>query len=194
MIERIGRALFRLRSWTAIPLVVAFLVLARPRPVLIAAAIPVLALGEALRIASLRYLGASARGMKLRADALATGGPYRYVRHPVYIGNAILVAGILLAGGSGHPLFVAAVACAVALQYGFIVASEDGFLAESFPSEFARYRGAVSRFVPIRAPYASPSAVRRSLGEVMRAEYRTLHTIALLLAFVVFKTVLAART
>ncbi|MFN0150752.1 MAG: methyltransferase family protein [bacterium] len=193
MIERVGRLLFRLRSWTAVPLVLAFLVLARPRPTLIAAAIPVLLLGEALRIASLRYLGASARGMKLRADALATGGPYRYLRHPIYVGNALLVAGILLAGGAAHPVFVAVVACAVALQYGFIAASEDSFLAETFPEEFARYRLAVRRFVPLRAPYAWPSAARRSLGEVLRAEFRTLHTIALLLVFVVFKSVLAAR-
>jgi len=193
MIARMGRTLFRLRSWTAIPFVLAFLVLARPRPALIAAAIPVLVAGEALRIASLRYLDASARGMTLRADALATGGPYRYVRHPVYIGNALLVAGVLLAGGAHQPLFLAAAAGAVALQYGFIVASEDRFLADRFPSDFARYRGGVSRFVPLRAPYDSPSAARRSLRAVIRAEFRTLHTIALIMTFIVFKTVLAAR-
>jgi len=193
MTARLGRALFKLRGWTAVPLVVAFLVLARPRPALIAAAIPILFAGEALRMAALRYLDAGARGTTLRAGALATGGPYRYVRHPIYVGNALLVAGILVAGGAHEPLFLAAAAGAVALQYGLIVASEECFLAERFPAEFARYRGAVSRFLPARAPYDAPSPPRRSLRDVVRAEFRTLHTIALILTFVVFKTVLAAR-
>lgn len=194
MIRRLGGILFRLRSWTALPLLVAFVVLARPSAAHVAAALPILALGEALRFAGLRYLDASARGTRLRADALCTGGPYRFVRHPLYAGNFLLVAGMFVAGGIESLPFVAIAAGCVALQYGAIIASEEAFLAERFPEEFDRYRASVPRLLPCRAPYLAPTPPRRTLREVLRAEYRTLHSLALLMAFVVFKAILLARS
>ena len=194
MIRRLGDILFRLRSWTALPLLIAFIVLARPSAVDVLAALPILALGEALRFAGLRYLDASARGTRLRAETLSTGGPYRFLRHPLYAGNILLVAGIFVAGGIESLPFVAVAAVCVALQYGAIIASEEAFLAARFPEEFERYRASVPRLVPCRAPYVAPTPPRRSLREVLRAEYRTLHSIALVMAFVVFKAILLARS
>ena len=194
MIRRLGGILFRLRSWTAIPLLVAFVILARPSAAHVAAALPILALGEALRFAGLRYLDASARGTRLRAEALCTGGPYRFVRHPLYAGTFLHVAGMFVAGGIESLPFVAIAAGCVALQYGAIIASEEAFLAARFPEEFDRYRASVPRLLPCRAPYRAPTPPRRTLREVLRAEYRTLHSLALLMAFVVFKAILLARS
>jgi steroid 5-alpha reductase family enzyme len=187
VIARLGAWLYAARSWTAVPFVIALLIAARPSPPLLAIGLIVVACGEALRVAGLRYLAPSARSGRLHADALATGGPYRFVRNPVYLGNVLLVAGFILSAGIGRPAFLAVAAAALAIQYSGIIASEEAFLSARFPEAFARYRARVPCLVPLRAPYGDKSPPLRGAREVLRAEYRTLHTLALLLALIAFK-------
>ncbi len=186
----VGAALYRARSWTAVPFAVALVALARPSGPLLAAGALLALCGEALRVSGLRHLGATARGGRLHADALATGGPFRFVRNPIYLGNVLLVAGLLVAGGVADPAFLACAAAALAIQYGAIIAAEEAFLARRFPEAFAGYRARVPRLVPRLgargAPYAPTTAPRRSTRDVLRAEFRTLHTLALLFVLIGF--------
>lgn len=191
MSSRLGAWLYRSRSWTPIPLVIAVLLLARPSPALLVLGALLLLCGEGIRIAGLRYLDATARSGRLHAEALATGGPYRFVRNPVYIGNAVLVAGFLVAAGIRQPLVWALAAVALTIQYGVLIGSEEAFLAGRFPDAFSRYRARVPRLLPRRAPYDAASPPRRGALEVVRAEFRTLHTLVLLYALIAFKGLVA---
>jgi protein-S-isoprenylcysteine O-methyltransferase Ste14 len=220
---RLGAILFRARSWTPIPLAVALVVLARPTPGAFAAGVAVAALGEALRLAALRHLDGTSRGSRFRATALATQGPFRFVRHPVYAGNALIVLGLCAASGVREPWFLALVAGGFALQYHAIVAGEEAFLAAAFPEGFARYRARVPRFIPrlfprVRffassvAPWigsgAAPAVAmerapahrdahpvpRRAVHDVLADDFRTLHTIALLLGLIALKGLFAAAS
>ncbi len=186
----LGSALYRVRSWTAVPFVIALLAVARPSAALLVWGALLVLCGEALRVCGLRHLGATARGGRLHADALATGGPFRFVRNPIYLGNVLLVAGFLVAGGVAHPAFLACAAAALAIQYGAIIATEEAFLARRFPEAFARYRARVPRLLPRRAPYGPATAPRRATRDVLRAEFRTLHTLALLLTLIGFRNLL----
>ena len=55
-----------------------------------------MALGEAFAVYSMLYLG---RSFSIFAEArtLVTGGPYRYVRHPLYLGEMIAIWSYTLA-------------------------------------------------------------------------------------------------
>ncbi len=60
------------------------------------ASLTIMALGEAFAVYSMLYLG---RSFSVFAEArtLVTSGPYRYVRHPLYLGEMIAIWGYMLA-------------------------------------------------------------------------------------------------
>jgi protein-S-isoprenylcysteine O-methyltransferase Ste14 len=189
---RLGRLLYRFRGWTPVPLVLAYLLLAEPTLRSILLGVAVLLAGELLRIHGLRYLAPTARGGRYGAERLATGGPFRFIRNPLYLGNVLLVAGLCLAGGIDHPGFLILTAAALALQYGSIIIAEEAFLASRFPVEFSRYRAWVPRLLPRRPPYPERTPPCRTLRSVVRAEFRTLHTLALLLLLIGVKAAAVA--
>jgi protein-S-isoprenylcysteine O-methyltransferase Ste14 len=86
------------RQVLAVVLVVAYAATSAPRPELAA-----IGLGLALVGAFVRLY---ASGFIVKNQELATDGAYRFVRHPLYTGNILLVAGFALAGSRwwGIPL------------------------------------------------------------------------------------------
>ena len=88
------------RQSLAVVLVVVYAVTAAPLPVLAAVGLAVGLLGALVRI--------YASGFIVKNQELATDGAYRFVRHPLYTGNILLVAGFALAGSRwwGIPLAV----------------------------------------------------------------------------------------
>ena len=61
----------------------------RPLPLLVLIGLPIALAGEAFRL--------YASGFIVKNQQLATDGPYRFVRHPLYTGNILLVVGFALA-------------------------------------------------------------------------------------------------
>ena len=78
------------------------------------------------------------RGLVLR-------GPYRLVRHPVYLGELVAAVGLLLA--KPHPLVVALLAVFVGLQYWRTI-YEERALTAAYPTEYPAYARQVPRLVP----------------------------------------------
>ena len=112
----------------------------------------------------------SAVGLLLRGFAagsihkdqeLARGGPYRYVRHPLYIGSYLLGLGFSLAGGRWwfSPVYTAL----FLWLYLRAVTVENRELEVRFGEEYGRYRrevpGVLPRFgsVPPGHPASPPS-------------------------------------
>jgi protein-S-isoprenylcysteine O-methyltransferase Ste14 len=101
-------------------------------------------LGTLFTIWSLATLG-RCFGLLPEVRGLVLGGPYRLVRHPVYLGEVIASLGSLIA--KPHPLIVITLIAFVLLQYWRTV-YEERALAAAYPSEYPEYRRRVPRLVP----------------------------------------------
>ncbi len=176
--ERIGRFLYRWRAYTPLPLVLVVLLASRPTGWSIAAGIPLVLLGETLRIDSLRFIGGSSRSRVLGGESLVAEGPYARTRNPLYLGNLLLSTGLALF--SGIPVLPPVLWILFAAQYAAIIRAEEAELARRFPEPFAAYTREVPRFFP-RGWGRSIGTPRLGLRAALRVERRTLAAIGLLL-------------
>src|SRR5436853_7765334 len=103
MLQRVGRVLFRWRSFTPVLLVLAALPLVwRSRgpasPLWLVAGVALCIAGQALRAWVLGQVpdGTSGQNEKLIATGLNTQGPYASTRNPLYLGNLAITLGLCL--------------------------------------------------------------------------------------------------
>ena len=161
---RLGAALFRVRSFTLVPLAVALLVTpwlvpgdpARSAPLLAVGGI-LLAAGAAVRfhVSGLSPRGTSTRGTTIGAARLVTSGCYAHCRNPLYVANACLWVGAACL--TGLPFLPLAVLAVVAAQYFAIVFAEETYLRRKFGETFDAYCRHVPRFRPRLTPWAGRS-------------------------------------
>ncbi len=88
----------------------------------------------------------AAAGYLEKGRALATAGPYRYTRNPLYLGSFIIGSGLAVAGGS-WPLAAAFVALYIAV-YAPVMRREEAALGSQFGENFERYAATVPLFLP----------------------------------------------
>lgn len=105
------------------------LLLATPTPAALAAGALVAVAGEAVRIWAAGHLE--------KSREVTTSGPYRFVRHPLYVGSGIIAAGVVIASASIG-------AAVVALLYFIVtvtaaVRTEEAFLRRQFGPQYDNY-------------------------------------------------------
>ena len=93
--------------------------------------------------AALRYW---ASGYLRKDQRPAVGGPYAYVRNPLYVGTYLMAVGTGIA--VGNLWLLAALSVVFALVYHFIILEEEEKLVHLFGESFKLYMKAVPRFVP----------------------------------------------
>ena len=105
------------------------------------------AAGLGLRSWSMRALGrAYTRTLRAVEDQrVVEEGPYRFVRHPGYLGSLLIWLGFGLT--SRNPLVVAAIAGVSGDAYRRRIAAEDRLLRRELPG-YGRYAERTSRLVP----------------------------------------------
>src|SRR6185295_4620848 len=131
------RLLSRWRIDVATVVVVPALLIARPTQAVILDYLPILFLGIALRT--------WARG-HLDRGQLTTSGPYRYVRHPLYIGSFIM--GLALALMMRRPVLVVLYLLFFVVMYWPKAVREEKHLHERGGAEWDRYAARVGAVVP----------------------------------------------
>ena len=99
--------------------------------------------GTALAFWSAWYLGTSF-SLLPQARTLVTGGPYRYVRHPIYLGGLLITLGEVWLRFS--PLVVVLNVVFVAAQIVRLRCEEE-VLERNFPA-YRAYRGRTSALIP----------------------------------------------
>lgn len=117
---------------------VAFALLSQPTRLLLTA-------GALISFAGL-ILRAAAAGHIEKNETLATSGPFRYTRNPLYLGTLILGAGFIIASASW--VLAAAFVALFFSVYIPVMHREEQFLRIRFGAEFDAYAGRVPLFLP----------------------------------------------
>ena len=145
----LGEWLFRRRSWTPIPLMLALALFSFRESRDAITWIPGLILlvcGEALRVWGVAVAGKESRTRGGGVGRLATHGPYAYVRNPLYLGNFLLTLGATFI--SELLWLIPVVILLFVVQYVPIVLWEERVLAQRFGPQHAAYCRQVLRWLP----------------------------------------------
>lgn len=126
MLEKTGRFLFRYRALIAVPFFILLLLFSRPHTIGFFPIILLLA-GIAVRIWTAGYIGKNAREREFRTSVRLINGPYRIFKHPLYLGNLLLVTAVTIIYSPPQWLFIL-IMFAFFMVYSLIVLSEASYL------------------------------------------------------------------
>lgn len=132
MVE-IWRRLARLRVPLGFVAGILVLWLAAPTRGLLAAGTIVALAGEGIRVWAAGHLE--------KSREVTRSGPYRWTRHPLYVGSALMGVGVAIAGNSA--IAAAAIALYFAVTMTAAIRTEEAFLRATFGAQYEEYcRGA----------------------------------------------------
>jgi len=126
----------------------AVLLLARPTPLTWWIGLIIAAVGEGVRIWAAGHLE--------KGSEITRSGPYRWSRHPLYVGSSIIAAGIVVASRSVPVGIVAAFYMGATLTAA--IRTEETFLTDRFGDGYDRYRE--SRAEPMPRRFSAARAMR----------------------------------
>ena len=116
-------------------------------------------LGGAIRLWSLVYCGRRQSALG-KLKQLITGGPYRLVRNPMYVGNIFM--GCAFVAMCGLLWFIPVSFVFLILWYTMIIRFEEKAVAEEFGEPYLEYRKRSARWLP--RPGAIWALLRRKPG------------------------------
>ena len=169
----------------------ALAIFGRPSAASIALGLPLAVAGELVRCWAVGYSGVTTRNDAVIAPKLVTGGPYGYVRNPLYIGNFITAAGFAIAftGRNSDTVrwaLAGGALAAMAAVYAIIVPHEEAFLRSKFGAAFQRYCERVPRLIPRNEPLREDDA-RWDGSALIEGESKTFALFGAMLAVLAFK-------
>ena len=151
--DAVARWLARRRVTLGLVAVIATLILAQPTWTAWRIGLVIAAAGEAVRVWAAGHLE--------KGREVTRSGPYRWTRHPLYVGSSIMALGIVIAARSMTVAMVAAIYMGSTLTAA--IRMEEAFLSRAFGDSYDRYRESRDE----------PSGRRFSLARAMRnREYR----------------------
>jgi protein-S-isoprenylcysteine O-methyltransferase Ste14 len=178
----LGNVVFRYRDYLAPIAIGAVALLSPPRPFLgtrrldawwDAAGIAVSLTGQSLRVLviGLAYIKRGGKNKRIAADSLVVDGIFAHVRHPLYVGNFLLLVGLMMIWNS--PLGYA-VAAGLAFGLFSMARAEEVFLGGKFGPAYDAYCAGVRRFIPrLRGLATTLSRFSFDWKRVVRKEYGT---------------------
>jgi protein-S-isoprenylcysteine O-methyltransferase len=110
--------------------------------------VAVAACGVALRLwAVLQLRDRYTRTLLIQDEhSVERGGPYRWVRHPGYLGSLLCLNGVALASGNWVTLIASVIATSAA--YAYRIRVEDEMLSAAFGPSYDEYRRRVHALIP----------------------------------------------
>jgi protein-S-isoprenylcysteine O-methyltransferase Ste14 len=127
---------------------VAVLLLARPTPLAWRIGVVMAACGEAIRIWAAGHLE--------KGSEVTRSGPYRWTRHPLYLGSSTIAVGVIVASRSVIVAMLIAVYMVATITAAVRV--EEAFLTRRFGDAYDRYRA--SRAEPMPRRFSATRAIR----------------------------------
>ena len=146
--------------------------LARPTPRSLTIGAAVALIGEGIRVWAAGHLE--------KGSEVTTSGPYRWTRHPLYLGSTLMGVGLAIASASA--IVAALVVVYLAITLSAAIRTEESHLTDKFGAAYPDYRDG----------RAAGSARRFSLDRAMRnREYRAVMGLAIALVLVWWKSAFA---
>ncbi len=141
-------------------------------------------------VIGLAYIRRGGKEGRIYADSLVQTGLFAHSRNPLYLGNMLMIGGLLLV--LGNPIAAAISAPLLLGAYLSITAAEEHFLAERFGHTYLNYCRRVPRFFPrLTGLWTTIRGMSFNWRMVIRKEYGTLYvTITLALAMLAREMVL----
>lgn len=139
--------------------------------------IGVAVLGQGLRAAVIgfAYIKRGGKDKKVYADDLVIEGFFAHCRNPLYVGNLLVLIGLIIVHGG--PIFVAVGTVFYLFAYRCIVAAEENFLRGKFGTQYDDYCARVNRFVPSFAGISKTlEGMHYDWKRVLRKEYGSTFT------------------
>ena len=183
--------LFSNRSFTPVPIALIIIYLSNPSILYFIYGMPLILIGEVIRINAVSYAGGITRTMNVGAPSLCTSGPYSMTRNPLYLGNMIIYLGIVLvAGGKYVVILEGIVFLYFTFQYMMIISLEEETLKKLFGDEYISYMENVPRLFPKINRWTGGLNVHKpsNLYKTLKTERRTLQNIVLILSILVIKS------
>jgi protein-S-isoprenylcysteine O-methyltransferase Ste14 len=84
----------------------------------------------------------------VKMDKLTTCGPYAYMRHPLYAGSFLVIAGFLVMLNVHWAGILLCLGVVIGIVYGITVKKEEKMLLDKFGGEYTAYRKKVPAFFP----------------------------------------------
>lgn len=167
----VARSIARVRVPLGFGCGVAALCLAHPTWASLAAGVSLAAVGEAIRLWAAGHLE--------KGREVTRSGPYRFTGHPLYLGSAVIGAGIAVASRS---LVVAVMAALyVVIAMGAALRSEEAEMRAKFGREYVEFRSTA----------AGETGRRFSLGRAVRnGEHRAVAGLAAAVILLALKAAL----
>jgi protein-S-isoprenylcysteine O-methyltransferase Ste14 len=181
LLVRWGNFLFRTRDAVFPVVLLALFALTRPQwpggseradNLLDLAGVLVALAGQGLRAATVgyAYIIRGGKDRKVYAEQLVTRGLFQHCRNPLYLGNLLILAGLLLVWNS--PVAYAAGGAFFLVGYVAIVAAEEAFLRRRFGAEYDAYCARVPRWaIRWRGIRASVAGMSFNWSRVVVKEY-----------------------
>ncbi len=178
-LARIGGWLFKHRTSIPLPIVLVLLLIPAgwsPLSLSTAAAlagVPIVAVGELLRLWGVHHIGVISRTRSDRLGPLIDTGPFSLVRNPLYLGNILLWLGFAV---SARLVWLAPfIVLLLAAEYHAIVRWEEQLLESRIGPPYRDYTRRVPRWIPLlKAPATLTGAAAFSWGDTFYSERGTL--------------------
>jgi protein-S-isoprenylcysteine O-methyltransferase Ste14 len=125
-IIKFGQFLFKYRAWIAVPFFILLVLFSKPGHIKI---IPyfMIFIGLSIRFWAAGYIGQKARATGFTTGCRIISAPYKYLKHPLYLGNFFLVLGVVTLF-SPATWFAVLIIILFLFIYALIVMAEMGYL------------------------------------------------------------------
>ena len=183
--------LFSNRSFTPVPIALVIIYLSNPSILYSIYGMPIILIGELIRINAVSYAGGITRTMNVGAPSLCTSGPYSRTRNPLYLGNMMIYLGIVLVAGGKYVFILEGIVFLYfTFQYMMIISLEEETLKKLFGDEYVSYMENVPRLFPKVNRWTGGLNVHKpsNLYKTLKTEKRTLQNIVLILSILVIKS------
>jgi protein-S-isoprenylcysteine O-methyltransferase Ste14 len=163
-LARLGEVVFPRRLWVGLGVVAVAALFVRPHAAFghfqapaTMASIALILLGLVGRAWAAGHAGRHTRDSRIDAPRLVTGGPYAYVRNPIYLASIVLGFGMV--GLVGDPILLVLHLSVCVLLYAGIIPAEEKFLKERFGAPYVDYTEHVPRLWPRLRPWEKAESV-----------------------------------